>query len=79
MSVRATGSMVAHIEAQKSSYGCGADNCVDCYPLQYECYDCTHRFRLPVIRTDFDVLYLCESCFDIYLGYGKLVKGENPE
>ena len=79
MSVRAAGSLLAHIEAKRSRYGCGADDCVNCSPLQYECYDCTHRFRMPVIRTQFDICYLCESCFDIGLGYAKLVKGENPE
>ena len=35
-----TASQVKQIEANSSSYGCGRDNCVSCYPLQYGCADC---------------------------------------
>jgi hypothetical protein len=78
MAVRAAASLLAQITAKQSRYGCGASACLDCYPVQTVCGECDWEFRLPVLRTDTQTLYVCNSCWDFSMGYyATRVKGEN--
>ena len=66
------------IENRQSRYGCGSYQCVDCYPVQTVCGECDWVFRMPVLRTDTQTLYVCNSCWDFSMAdYATWVKGEN--
>lgn len=50
---------VLEIQKTQSHYGCGNDDCVACYPIQYACADCYTRFTSPIAKGEH---YECESC-----------------
>lgn len=41
------------------TYGCGAEGCLSCYPLQYECADCATRWENPVTNGE---QFTCPEC-----------------
>jgi hypothetical protein len=50
---------VKRIEAGRSSYGCGANECMACYPLEYACEYCAVDFDIPIRNGE---AYVCEAC-----------------
>lgn len=48
--MRLTAEQVQEIEASASRYGCGAWDCVDCYPLEYSCDWCEEQFETPILN-----------------------------
>jgi hypothetical protein len=78
MAVRAAATLMAQIWAKQSRYGCGDESHFDCYPVQTVCGECDWVFRMPVIRTDTQTIYVCNECWDFSMGYyATRVKGEN--
>lgn len=55
-----TPEQVKDIESKASRYGCGADSCLACYPLQYACDYCLERWITPITN---GTAYRCEWCF----------------
>jgi hypothetical protein len=47
------------LERTKSHYGCGADTCQACYPLQYGCDNCFAVFVMPIANGE---RYECDRC-----------------
>jgi Zn-finger protein len=41
------------------TYGCGADECLTCYPYQYACADCGARWEKPINNGE---VYTCTDC-----------------
>lgn len=56
---RLTRAEVKRIEAGRSSYGCGANECMACYPLEYACEYCAVAFDIPIHNGE---AYQCEAC-----------------
>lgn len=54
-----TPEQVKDLEAKQSHYGCGADTCTDCYPIQYRCDYCNEDFPAPIANGEH---YTCEEC-----------------
>lgn len=54
-----TKEQVETLEAEKSSYGCGADKCLACYPIHYRCADCGEDYPDPIANGE---KYICENC-----------------
>ena len=50
---------VTELETKQSSYGCGADDCLSCYPIQYACADCDVRWNNPIANNE---TYQCPNC-----------------
>ena len=50
---------VAELEAAQSKYGCGADGCKACYPIQYSCAWCLEEFEAPIANGE---MFECEEC-----------------
>lgn len=68
MTVKLLSPTVKLIESKQSKYGCGAWDCLSCYPIQYACDECGIEFSAPVFRTDLDCVYVCKDC-DWLRGY----------
>jgi Zn finger protein HypA/HybF involved in hydrogenase expression len=56
-----TAEQVREIEASASRYGCGADICLDCYPLEYRCVYCEEEFEVPILNGQ---QVYCDTCDD---------------
>jgi hypothetical protein len=54
-----TPEQVTYLEEKQSSYGCGAHDCTDCYPIQYGCEYCTEDFPAPIANGE---VYTCLEC-----------------
>lgn len=54
-----TPNQVAESQAKQSSYGCGACDCLDCYPIQYACSCCDELFANPIANNE---TYSCPLC-----------------
>ena len=50
------------IEDKASKYGCGAWDCLLCYPIQYCCDECGSDFAQPILRTRPEYILVCEEC-----------------
>jgi hypothetical protein len=50
---------VKEIESKSDSYGCGAWDCVACYPLEYACDFCEDRLDTPILNGQ---QVYCDSC-----------------
>lgn len=57
-----TAEQVKEIEAGASRYGCGAWDCVACYPLQYRCDWCGEDYASPILNGQRGE---CEACGEI--------------
>jgi hypothetical protein len=47
------------LQSYQSSYGCGASECVSCYPLQYACEWCNEMFAQPIALGE---VFICPMC-----------------
>lgn len=54
-----TPEQVTELEATQSHYGCGADDCVACYPIQYGCEFCDTRWEQPIANGE---VFKCPEC-----------------
>lgn len=54
-----TPNQVKDLESKRSRYGCGADTCLACNPIQYGCDDCAETFTRPIANGE---SYICEFC-----------------
>jgi hypothetical protein len=54
-----TPDQVTELETKQSSYGCGADDCSDCYPIQYSCEWCKAMFPEPIGNGE---EHICPNC-----------------
>ena len=52
-------SEIKRIERSQSRYGCGADSCVACYPLQYGCEYCGVTWHIPIRNSE---VWECVEC-----------------
>jgi hypothetical protein len=50
---------VTALRATQSLYGCGADNCTACYPIQYSCDLCDTEFDSPIANGE---QFTCPVC-----------------
>lgn len=50
---------VAELEASQSHYGCGNEECLACYPIQYACEFCAAQFPDPIANGEY---YDCPEC-----------------
>ncbi len=50
---------VKNLEANRSPYGCGADDCLSCYPIIYGCWACDNTFSEPIRNGE---CYNCPDC-----------------
>lgn len=59
-----TPDQVKEIQANQSDYGCGADDCHACYPIQYLCEECNATFPSPIRYNPRDQReeYRCPEC-----------------
>lgn len=48
----------------RSSYGCGADTCVDCYPFTYACPSCGESYADPVPNVEGHKLPSCDCGYE---------------
>ena len=54
-----TDEQVKTLLATQSSYGCGADACLACYPIQYSCAYCLEEFAQPIANGEY---MECDNC-----------------
>ena len=62
MTVKLLPSAAKLIEDKASRYGCGAWDCLSCYPIQYACDECADTFEQPILRTRPEYVFVCEEC-----------------
>ena len=54
-----TKEQVIELKSRQSTYGCGASNCVRCYPIQYACDWCDTEWDNPIANGED---YTCPEC-----------------
>ena len=54
-----TKEQVQSLQATQSTYGCGAHDCVRCYPIQYSCEWCETVWESPIANGE---EYTCPEC-----------------
>lgn len=59
--MRLTAEQVKEIQASASRYGCGADTCLACYPLEYRCIYCEEELSVPILNGQ---QVYCDTCGD---------------
>ena len=54
-----TPEQIQDLENNSSRFGCGAEECKACYPLQYACDYCLEQFTTPIEN---GTPYECQDC-----------------
>lgn len=54
-----TKTQVKELEKIQSNYGCGANDCLSCYPIQYRCEWCGEDFPEPIRNGE---SFICDAC-----------------
>ena len=54
-----TKEQVIDLQSTQSTYGCGAEDCVACYPIQYSCELCDYAWDMPIANGE---VFTCPNC-----------------